>query len=33
MAQARIHNDLGYLKDLPETAMDILGAKRLQPVS
>jgi TetR/AcrR family transcriptional repressor of nem operon len=28
MAQARIHNDLGYLRDLPETVMDILGAKR-----
>ena len=33
MAQARIHNDLGYLRDLAETAMDILGAKRLQPVA
>jgi TetR/AcrR family transcriptional repressor of nem operon len=33
LGQARIHNDLSYLRDLPDTAMDILGAKRLQPVS
>lgn len=32
LGQARIHNDLSYLRHLPETALDILGAKRAQPV-
>lgn len=30
LTQARIHNDLEFLRILPETAMDILGASRLQ---
>ncbi len=31
LAQARIHNDLAYLRNLPETSLQILGAR--QPVS
>ncbi len=27
LGQARIQNDLGFLRDLPETSMDILGAR------
>jgi len=33
LAQARIENDLEYLRILPDTALDLLGAKRLQPAS
>jgi TetR/AcrR family transcriptional repressor of nem operon len=33
LGQARIHNDLAYLSVLPDTAMDLLGAIRLLPVS
>jgi TetR/AcrR family transcriptional repressor of nem operon len=29
LGQARIQNDLEFLRNLPETSMDILGAKRL----
>lgn len=32
LAQARIQNDLEYLRALPSGAMDLLGAKRTQPV-
>ncbi|TLD69322.1 TetR/AcrR family transcriptional regulator [Phragmitibacter flavus] len=30
LTQARIHNDLDFLRTLPDTAMDMLGAKRLE---
>ena len=31
LAQARIHNDLSYLKDLQDAALDILGASKAAP--
>ncbi|HET6410041.1 MAG TPA: TetR family transcriptional regulator C-terminal domain-containing protein, partial [Chthoniobacteraceae bacterium] len=31
LAQARIQNDLEYLRSLPEAAMDLIGAKRPVP--
>ena len=33
LAQARIHNDLEILKNLPDAAMDLLGAKKAYLVS
>jgi TetR/AcrR family transcriptional repressor of nem operon len=32
LAQARIHNDLSYLRDLPETALNMLRGQQPQPV-
>ncbi len=33
LAQARIHNDISYLKNLPQAALDMLGAQQPSPAS
>lgn len=33
LAQARIHNDLNFLRDLPETAVNMLRATKPEPVA